>query len=341
MKIAPRAIEVFLQAPPETTRAVLIYGEDDGLVRERTIRLIKTQVDDPADPFCTVTIPGGQLKGDPARLNDEAAALSFGGGKRVVIVHDGTDALAAIFADFLKNPPNDGALVIVTASGLPARSKLRSVFEKNQNAAALPCYGDDSRSLGDLINKTLAPFGMKASSDAMAFLVQNLGADRAISRSELEKLILYKGESGTISLEDARAAIGDSAAFSLDEITYACAGGDLRALDGALARAFEEGVAPVRILRTLSYHFMRLHQAVCRVESGDSPSVAVKALRPPVFYKVLDSFTEQVRLWGAKGRLPRAYDRLLEAEMDCKTTGIPDQAVCARALMAIAQMARR
>jgi DNA polymerase-3 subunit delta len=31
---------------------------------------------------------------------------------------------------------------------------------------------------------------------------------------------------------------------------------------------------------------------------------------------------------------------LLEAELDCKTTGMPDRALCSRALLRIAQAAR-
>ncbi|TCS64850.1 DNA polymerase III subunit delta [Varunaivibrio sulfuroxidans] len=341
MKIAPRAIDAFVQAPPANVRAVLIYGQDDGLVRERSDMLVKTQVADPGDPFCTVNLKASSLKTDPARLGDEANALSFGGGGRVVTVDEGADSLAPIFADFLKRATPQSALVIITAPALPARSKLRTLFEKTPNAAALACYADDSRTLGDLIRKTLAPLNMKPSADAMAFLLHNLGSDRALTRNELEKLVLYKGGPGTISLEDVRAAIGDSAASSLDDVVYACAGGNLQALDGAIARAFEDGNPPVKILRAQSYHFMRIHQAVSDVQSGQSPAMAVKALRPPVFYKFVDPFTEHVRLWAGKKRLSRALDRLLEAEMDCKTTGIPDQAVCARALMAIAQIARR
>ena len=37
--------------------------------------------------------------------------------------------------------------------------------------------------------------------------------------------------------------------------------------------------------------------------------------------------------------LSRARSELIQAEIDCKTTGMPDEAVCERALMRLAAMA--
>jgi DNA polymerase-3 subunit delta len=46
-----------------------------------------------------------------------------------------------------------------------------------------------------------------------------------------------------------------------------------------------------------------------------------------------------VQQWPPK-RLGQALAILLEAELDCKTTGLPDEAVCGRALIRIANAAR-
>jgi DNA polymerase-3 subunit delta len=44
--------------------------------------------------------------------------------------------------------------------------------------------------------------------------------------------------------------------------------------------------------------------------------------------------------WNS-ARLNNALDRLLRAEIDCKTTGMPDQLVCARAVLALSMAAPR
>ena len=60
MKIAPRSIDSFVAAPPATLRAVLVYGPDSGLVRERGKMLMRAIVDDPDDPFRIATLEAAQ-----------------------------------------------------------------------------------------------------------------------------------------------------------------------------------------------------------------------------------------------------------------------------------------
>ena len=143
-----------------------------------------------------------------------------------------------------------------------------------------------------------------------------------------------------MELADAMAAIGDNAATALDDISLAAGSGDQVGLDKALVRALGEGAHPVQILRSAARHFLRLHQAAGLVESGKNPDVAMKSLKPPVIFMQADRFRAQLQRWRPS-RLNDALDLLVEAEMDCKTTGMPIEAVCGRALMRIAQAAKR
>lgn len=339
MKITGGRIDAFVGRPDPTIAAILVYGPDRGLVRERSERLARTVVDDPADPFRVVELTAGDLKTDPARLADEAAAISLGGGRRLVRLRDAGDPAATLFAAFFATADAANALVLVEAGDLAKRSALRKVFEEAANAAALPCYADDARSLAAVVAETLGAHGLRATPDAQAFLAANLGSDRSITRAELEKLALYMGEPGTVTLQDAMACVGDSAATSMDGVVFATAGGDLAALERTLARAFNEGIAAIAILRSANRHFLRLHWVRGQVAAGKTVEQAVAALRPPVIFLHADAVKAHARRWPAE-RIGRALSILLEAELDCKTTGMPDVAVCSRALLRIAQAAR-
>ena len=82
MKLAANRVESFVKAPD--VPAVLIYGPDAGLVKERLDRLTRSVLADPSDPFRLADLSMPMLKEDPARLADEIAALSMMGGRRVV-----------------------------------------------------------------------------------------------------------------------------------------------------------------------------------------------------------------------------------------------------------------
>lgn len=334
MKLSAGQVEGFMRKPDLGLRAILIYGPDTGLVRERATILVKAVAEDLADPFRVATLTAQALRDDPARLADEAQAMSLTGGRRAVHVRDGGDAVAAALADVLDAAAGD-SVVIVEAGELAPRSKLRQLVEGASNATALPCYADEGAGLAALARSVLEARNITIGNEALAFLVDNLGGDRMMSRSELEKLALYVGDGNEATLDDAMICVGDSATMTLDDAVNAACSGDQAALSRALERLFREGGTPVGVLRATLRHLQRLHLAASRVADGQAPDRAMQALRPPVFFKNQAAFKSQLSRWPVR-RLEQALESIFDAERDCKTTGMPAEAVCSRALMRLA-----
>src|SRR5688500_6645970 len=139
MKIPPRNIEAFVKKPDPAVRAVLVYGPDHGLMQERAATIGRTVVADLNDPFNVAVLNGGILKDDPARLRDEAFAISMMGGNRLIRVEEAGDSLTTLLKDYLASPAS-GSMIVLQADDLGARSSLRKLFETAPNAGAIPCY---------------------------------------------------------------------------------------------------------------------------------------------------------------------------------------------------------
>lgn len=88
MKLKFNQIEGFLRKPDPAIQAILVFGPDDGLARERATQLAKGAAADPDDPFLVAHLTGVEIAADPARLLDEAAAIPLTGGRRIVRVRD-------------------------------------------------------------------------------------------------------------------------------------------------------------------------------------------------------------------------------------------------------------
>jgi DNA polymerase-3 subunit delta len=101
-----------------------------------------------------------------------------------------------------------------------------------------------------------------------------------------------------------------------------------------------EGANPIQILRMMQRHFDRMHLVAGKLASGGNIDAIIKTLRPPIFFKAIPGFKAALRSWPA-GKVAQALELLLKAEMDCKTTGMPTELICARTLMQIAAAARR
>jgi DNA polymerase III subunit delta len=330
-------LEGFLRKPDPAVRAVLVYGPDYGLVHERS-KTLAAAAGDPTDPFAFVVFKPETIQSDPARLADEAAALTFSGRRRVIRIREATDALARAFEPWLDDGLGE-ALVIVEAADLGKRSSLRALFEKSRRAATLACYPDSGAATSRLVEQLLGDAGLSAEPDALAFIAESVGADHGVTRRELEKLVTYMGEAHRVSLEDVEACIGNSTATTLDALAEAACLGDLRALDGIVHRLIAEGgQQPVTILRTLARQLQRLLLAAGLAAAGRTPDQVMAQMKPPIFQRNRESFRRQMGLWPAE-RLGPAIAILTEAELDCKTTGMPEQAVCERALLRIAHAA--
>jgi DNA polymerase-3 subunit delta len=339
VKVPPRDISRYVKEVPSNIRAVLIYGRDDGLVRERAEVIGKQITSDLSDPFQVARPSIEDLKQTPSILLDEANAISMMGGRRLVR-YDGAGQEAAAPFKLLLDAENVEGLVIVTAGDLKPSSALRKAAESSKQSLAIACYEDSTRDLMGLIQSILSGASLTASQDAVHYLADNLGGDRMVSRGELEKLVLYKGSGGgQVTLEDAKACVGDTAAIGLSQIAEAVTSGNMNALERLLERAWTAGENSIAILRTLQNRLMRFHLARGYIDQGMSAPDAIGKLRPPVFFGEKDRFQMEVTKWSAK-KIEQALSILMEAELDCKTTGNPADVICARTLLRLAKAAK-
>lgn len=317
MKIAARQVESLLENPGPNLRAALLYGPDQGLVRERADRIARSIVQDFSDPFRISDLSVANIKDSPDRLLDEAAALSMTSGARIVRVRGVTDEQAPLFSALL-DVEQQLSLVIAEAGELRSRSPLRILFEKSQHAAAIACYLDDASGIDHLIHEICQAHNLTITPDARRYLLNNLGSDRLVSRSELDKLALYLGESHQITVPVVSAVVGDNGEATLNGFAVAVAGGNHRQASRALSRLELEGMTPIQAIRGTLRHLHRVHLVTTLVASGESIGRAVSSLRPPVHFSDNKAFQRQALAWPAE-KLRRAMNILLDAETECKS----------------------
>ena len=328
----------YVASPPKGLTLALVYGPDAGLVQERAEKLLKSVVPDLTDAFNVADLSEATLLADPARLADEAAAISMMGGRRVVRVRGAGNDLADLLESFADDPRGD-ALVVIEAGDLAKTSALRKIFDAHKTAAAVQCYPDSVRDLSDVVRDALRAEGLSIAPDALEDAVSRLGSDRGVTRREIEKLLLYMHGKKQVTLEDVRAVMGDEAEARSESACDAAAGGDLARLDRELERLWVSDVAPAQVLRSAMGHFQRLVQARESANRGEAIDSVMKRLRPPVHFSRATAFKNQAQRWNTD-KLGEALDMLLDAESLTRTTGVPAEAVTGRVLMNIAAMAK-
>ncbi|MEM9262762.1 MAG: DNA polymerase III subunit delta, partial [Pseudomonadota bacterium] len=229
---------------------------------------------------------------------------------------------------------------------LPKTSKLRKLFDAARHAITLPCYEDKPQDLAALATEMAAAFHLSFEPEALDYAVSLLGTDRGISRSELEKLILFAMPTDdsqrpkSISVNDVKECLVDAETSAFYEAAKSAIDGDAKGLSLSLRKSIAAGGSEVGFLRALQREVSRLLIVQTAVSSGLSSKDAMAQLRPPVFYGEQRAFSRRLQKWSRQ-KLAQANARLLAIEVDAKTTGAPSRTLIERASFAITSLANK
>ena len=341
-KVAAARARAYLDKPDPAHHALLLYGPDATQVSARRDDALRARLGgETDDPFRLARLDADAVRRDPALLADEVNGLSFGGGDRVVVLSDATDAAAAAIASALDGMAG-GAVLIVTAGQLAASSKLRKLFEGAGNAVALPFYPPEGAALETEFSAMLGELGAPpVGPDARAALSEVLAGFRFGEAERFaETLALHAMGEEAVTVEAVLACAPPAAEADFDTAIQAVAQGRPRAIPSLVERLEAQGASLAGLVRVLALYFQRLHRARSAMEAeGLDADAAMRGLRPPVFWKLRDTFAAQLRAWP-RGAVEEALAGIgaLEADLRGGHT-LPERAAIERALMRIAMTA--
>ena len=318
--------------------AILFFGPDAGLVSERSERLAKhwANLEQPAGEI--IRLDDETLADDPDRLVVEAGTLPMFGGTKVIRAIAGRridgKALGSLVGD-----AKAAAFLVVEAGNLLPSSELRQLFEKSAVAAAVACYPDDQQTVGTVIDEVVRAARMSIEPAARAALIHRLGADRALTRNEIEKLVLFAHGRNAITQDDVDAIVGDAADLALDTIVTAAASGQVLEALQDTARAWAAGESAQSLIAALQRHLMRLHRARGALDQGASLDTILRQQRPPLNFKQQPIFSNQCRAWSLTS-LTTALRLTAEAALAARTKSDLEEPLAERLVLNIAYLAR-
>jgi DNA polymerase III subunit delta len=300
--------ETFLQTLDRLPPAILLYGSDAGLVLERAAQLAQRLAAEHDPPGEILRLDDSSLEDDPNRLLVELKTVPMFSGRKILRASAGRRITAASLRPLLEEGPFEGFL-IVEAGNLRPDEALRSLFEKSPAAAAIACFPDEARDLEAVARDVLGRAQLQIAPEALRLLLSRLGADRALSRAEIEKLALYASGKGKIEEADVEAAVGDAAELAIDRVVLAAGSGRLEAALNECDRCVAGGENAQAIIAALQRHFVRLHAMRGAFDGGRALEDIMRQQRPPLHFRRKAIVEQHCRTWtlaaldGALGRI--------------------------------------
>jgi DNA polymerase-3 subunit delta len=328
--------DAFLKAVERAPSAVLFYGTDAGLVGERAGTLARRLAE--AHEGEILRLDDANLDEDPDRIGVELLTRPMFGGRKIVRAATGRRINAATLKPLVEVGRLEGFL-IVEAGSLRKGDALLTLFETAAGAAAVACFPDEARDLESMVGEVLGAAKVQIAPEARKLLVARLGADRALSRAEVEKLVLYVRGRTRIEEADVEAAVGDAAETALDRVVMAAASGRAAEAVKECERCVTGGESAQGIILALQRHFLRLHRLRSGTDAGRSMEDLMRALKPPVNFKQKAAIEQQARAWSL-GALNAALARIGDATKAARLNSALEETLAESLLLDVGALAR-
>ncbi len=225
---------------------------------------------------------------------------------------------------YLPTLPESTDLVLVETDAIPRNERpykeLNRLAEAGQAEIVL-CEAPEERDLPDWVLRRVKQKGGAIERDAAFDLATSIGRNLRLLDSELDKLLTYRANAGSIRREDVRLLVPYTQEASIFDMVDAIGQQDGPKAVRLLRELERDGAAPLYLLSMIVRQFRILVQVADQMDLGLGKDEIAKAigLHPFPTQKAM----QQCRHWRMAD-LEAAYDRLLETDLAIKTGKLPD-----------------
>ena len=236
--------------------------------------------------------------------------------KKVIFVNRTTDRIFNLISEILKKDIKD-ILIFFEADQLEKKSKIRNLFEKDNNLVCIACYQDNNFDLIKIINDEIKQTKIKLSTESINLLIERASGDRNNLRNEVNKLKSFALNKQMVSYDQVKELTNMVGNYQNDYIVNICLNGDKKKLNKILREnnfSFEDFLILLKIFSKKIHRLLKI-KIFNRLEKNLDQ--IFNQIRPPIFWKEKEDVKKQVRLWNEK-KLNLIIKKINEIELNCK-----------------------
>jgi DNA polymerase-3 subunit delta len=292
--------DAFLKKAPCPYPVILIFGPDETLVAERCSEFLKVNSRKTPNQDDITKIDSSELSKDRNRLLDEAYSVGlFSDQKTIHVKISDARTIVTSIENILKQPA-ENTQILLQAGDLKKTSPLRKRIEAAQNAIAIPCYEDVNSNLENKLTEIFKEQNISIDKDSKTYLAEYFRSNKAVLKTECEKIITSTRHKKTVSIEDISGLLNNEITSNLDIVLDHCFTGNTRELEHTLQQAYLEGINVNTILLALNRHLLVMHRIRITTDKYKSVDQAIDSIKPPIFFKNKPLFKRHVMKWSTR-----------------------------------------
>ncbi len=218
---------------------------------------------------------------------------------KLILISRVTEKIIKLIDELLNKEIND-IIIILNASALEKKSKLRSLFEKDKNLICIPFYKDDNRTLSQLANNFFKNNKISISQEIINLIIERSSGDRINLNNELNKISLFLLSKEKINIEDVIKLTNLAENYSISELADNCLSKNIKKIN----KIFNENIFSVDecilIIRTLLIKSKRLLEIKKIYSTNKNIEEIITNYKPPIFWKDKEIVKTQASKWTLK-----------------------------------------
>ena len=224
---------------------------------------------------------------------------SFFDDLKLIIISRVSEKIVKLIDELLDRKIND-VTIVLNASNLEKKSKLRSIFEKDKKLICVPFYKDDNRTLVQLANNFFKNNKISISQEIVNLIVERSSGDRINLNNELNKISLFLLNKEKINIDEVIKLTNLAENYSISELADNCLSKNIKKIN----KIFNENVFSVDdcilIVRTLLIKSRRLLEIKKINTSNKNIEQIITNYKPPIFWKDKEIVKNQASKWSLK-----------------------------------------
>jgi len=271
---------------------ILLYGPNQGYKNQIIKELFEKLFDGEISRFDENEILNNQEEFISNLMNKSL----FDDDKLIIISRTGDKILK--FVNEILERKIDKVKLIINSDNLEKKSKLRSLFEKENELVCIPFYEDNDKSLSFIAQNFFRQKNIKVSQEIINLLIGRSRGDRGNLINELNKIENLSITKKNIDIEDVLKLTNLSENYSVFELAENYLSKNKKQVCKILNEnnfANDECILILRTILNRSKRLLKLKESQSQTENID---LTISSFKPPIFWKDKDIIKKQIQSWS-------------------------------------------
>ena len=295
----------------DINKIILFYGKNEGLKSQEINNILKKKKSN------IFNYEEKDIIDNKENFFNELLSNSFFEKEKIILINRATDKLTDIVIYVLEKNIND-VIIIINSNSLEKKSKLRTLFEKQDRLLTIPIYPDTNETLNQLAQSFFRSNKIKISQENINIIINKCGGERLFLTNELEKIKLFvETNQGKIDNNDLLKLVNLGQNHDVSELVDNCLIKNSKKTLEILNQNKFSTEDCILLIKTFLNKAKRLKQLSNFYQQNKNLELAINNAKPPIFWKDKEIVKKQINLWSDQS-IPKLIKKLFDIELQIK-----------------------